>query len=71
MTAADLIVIYLPLLGAARSIDVNVIGGLLTAVAFAALVIPPIAALYGTASMTGFCISIATTIMITSVVALN
>jgi predicted MFS family arabinose efflux permease len=105
VTAADLIVIYLPLLGAERSIDVNVIGGLLTAraaasmvarliyvrlitvfgrfplmvgslvlasVAFASLALPmPIAALYGTTSMTGFCIGIATTITITSVVALT
>jgi hypothetical protein len=30
VTAGDLIVIYLPLLGAERSIDVNAIGGLLT-----------------------------------------
>jgi Major Facilitator Superfamily len=105
VTAADLIVVYLPLLGAERSIDVNAIGGLLTAraaasmvarliyvrliaafgrvplmvgslvlacVAFASLAIPmPIAALYIATSMTGFSIGIATTITITSVVALT
>ena len=37
VTAADLIVIYLPLLGAERAIDVNAIGGLLTARAVASL----------------------------------
>jgi MFS family permease len=105
VTAGDLIVIYLPLLGAERSIDVNAIGGLLTmravasmlarliyvrlmaafgrvalmvaslvlgGVAFAALAIPmPIAALYAATSMTGFSIGIATTITVTSVVALT
>jgi predicted MFS family arabinose efflux permease len=105
VTAADLIVVYLPLLGAERSIDVNAIGGLLTAraaasmvarliyvrliaacgriplmvgslvlggVAFAALAIPmPVAGLYAVTSMTGFAIGIATTITITSVVALT
>jgi predicted MFS family arabinose efflux permease len=105
VTAADLIVVYLPLLGAERSIDVNAIGGLLTAraaasmaarliyvrliavfgrvalmvgsmvlasVAFASLAIPmPIAALYAATSTTGFCIGIATTITITSVVVLT
>jgi predicted MFS family arabinose efflux permease len=38
VTAADLIVIYLPLLGAERAIDVNDIGGLLTARAAASMV---------------------------------
>jgi predicted MFS family arabinose efflux permease len=105
VTGADLIVVYLPLLGAERSIDVNAIGGLLTAraaasmvarliyvrligafgrvplmvaslvlggVAFASIAIPmPIAALYAATSMTGFSIGIATTITITSVVALT
>jgi predicted MFS family arabinose efflux permease len=105
VTAADLIVIYLPLLGAERSIDVNAIGGLLTAraaasmvarliyvrliavfgraalmfgslilggVAFASLAIPmSVAALYAATAMTGFAIGIATTITITSVVALT
>jgi predicted MFS family arabinose efflux permease len=105
VTAADLIVVYLPLLGAERSIDVNAIGGLLTAraaasmaarliyvrlivvfgrvalmvgsmvlasVAFASLAVPmPIAALYAATSTTGFCIGIATTITITSVVVLT
>ncbi len=105
VTAADLIVVYLPLLGAERSIDVGAIGGLLTAraaasmaarliyvrliaafgrvplmvaslvlggVAFASIAIPmPIAALYAATSMTGFSIGIATTITITSVVALT
>lgn len=37
VTAGDLIVIYLPLLGAERSIDVNQIGGLLTARALASM----------------------------------
>jgi MFS family permease len=37
VTATDLIVIYLPLLGAERSIDVNVVGGLLTGRAVASL----------------------------------
>jgi predicted MFS family arabinose efflux permease len=105
VTAADLIVVYLPLLGAERSIDVGAIGGLLTAraaasmvarliyvrliaafgrvplmvaslvlggMAFASIAIPmPIAALYAATSMTGFSIGIATTITITSVVALT
>ena len=105
VTAADLIVVYLPLLGAERSIDVGAIGGLLTAraaasmaarliyvrliaafgrvplmvaslvlggAAFASIAIPmPIAALYAATSMTGFSIGIATTITITSVVALT
>jgi predicted MFS family arabinose efflux permease len=105
VTAGDLIVIYLPLLGAERSIDVNAIGGLLTTraaasmaarliyvrliaacgrvalmvaslvlggVAYAALAIPmPVAALYAATAMTGFGIGIATTITITSVVALT
>jgi predicted MFS family arabinose efflux permease len=105
VTAADLVVIYLPLLGAERSIDVNAIGGLLTAraaasmaarliyvrliaafgrtalmlgslilggVAFASLAIPmSVAALYAATAMTGFAIGIATTITITSVVALT
>jgi predicted MFS family arabinose efflux permease len=105
VTAADLIVIYLPLLGAERSIDVNDIGGLLTAraaasmvarliyvrliaafgrtalmlgslvlggAAFASLAIPmSVAALYAATAMTGFAIGIATTITITSVVALT
>jgi MFS family permease len=38
VTAADLIVVYLPLLGAERSIDVKVIGGLLTARSAASMV---------------------------------
>jgi predicted MFS family arabinose efflux permease len=38
VTAADLIVIYLPLLGAERAIDVNDIGGLLTVRAVASMV---------------------------------
>jgi predicted MFS family arabinose efflux permease len=38
VTAADLIVIYLPLLGAERAIDVNDIGGLLTGRAVASMV---------------------------------
>jgi predicted MFS family arabinose efflux permease len=105
VTAGDLIVIYLPLLGAERSIDVNAIGGLLTTraaasmaarliyvrliaacgrvalmvaslvlggVAYAALAVPmPVAALYAATAMTGFGIGIATTITITSVVALT
>jgi predicted MFS family arabinose efflux permease len=37
VTAADLIVIYLPLMGAERNIDVNVVGGLLTVRAVASL----------------------------------
>jgi len=37
VTAGDLIVIYLPLMGAERSIDVNAIGGLLTGRAVASL----------------------------------
>jgi predicted MFS family arabinose efflux permease len=37
VTAADLIVVYLPLLGAERAIDVNAIGGLLTARAVASM----------------------------------
>jgi predicted MFS family arabinose efflux permease len=37
VTSADLIVIYLPLMGAERGIDVNVIGGLLTGRAVASL----------------------------------
>jgi predicted MFS family arabinose efflux permease len=105
VTAGDLIVIYLPLLGAERSIDVNAIGGLLTTraaasmaarliyvrliaacgrvtlmvaslvlagVAYAALAVPmSVAALYAATAMTGFGIGIATTITITSVVALT
>jgi predicted MFS family arabinose efflux permease len=105
VTAGDLIVIYLPLLGAERSIDVNAIGGLLTTraaasmasrliyvrliaacgrvalmvaslvlagVAYAALAVPmSVVALYAATAMTGFGIGIATTITITSVVALT
>jgi predicted MFS family arabinose efflux permease len=105
VTASDLVIIYLPLLGAERHIDVNAIGGLLTAraaasmaarliyvrlivafgrtplmigtlvlgaAAFGALAIPmPVAALYVVTSLTGFTIGIATTITITSVVALT
>jgi predicted MFS family arabinose efflux permease len=105
VTAADLIVIYLPLLGAERMIDVNAIGGLLTAravasmvarliyarlivavgrvplmvtslvvgaVAFAALAIPmPVLPLYVATAMTGFTIGIATTITVTTIVAMT
>jgi predicted MFS family arabinose efflux permease len=105
VTAADLIVIYLPLLGAERTIDVNDIGGLLTAravasmvarlmyarliaavgrvplmvaslavgaVAFAALAFPmPILPLYAATAMTGFSVGIATTITVTTIVALT
>jgi predicted MFS family arabinose efflux permease len=105
VTAADLIVVYLPLLGAERSIDVNAVGGLLTAraaasmvarlvyvrliatfgriplmvgslvlgaVAFAALAVPmPVTGLYVATAMSGLSIGIATTITISSVVALT
>ena len=105
VTAADLIVIYLPLLGAERAINVNAIGGLLTAravasmvarlmysrlivafgraplmvaslvgaaVAFACLAIPmPVALLYAVTASTGFTIGIATTITVTTIVAMT
>ncbi len=105
VTASDLIVIYLPLLGAERGIDVKDIGGLLTAravasmaarliyarlivsfgrvplmvasvlgasVAFAAIAIPlPVALLYAATASTGFTIGIATTITVTSIVAMT
>jgi predicted MFS family arabinose efflux permease len=105
VTAADLIVIYLPLLGAERAIDVNAIGGLLTAravasmvarlmysrlivicgrvplmvaslvggaIAFGCLAIPmPVALLYAATASTGFSIGIATTITITTIVAMT
>jgi MFS family permease len=105
VTAADLIVIYLPLLGAERAIDVNAIGGLLTAravasmvarliyarliaavgrvplmvaslvgaaAAFGCLAIPmPVALLYAATASTGFTIGIATTITVTTIVAMT
>jgi MFS family permease len=105
VTAGDLITIYLPLLGAERSIDVNDIGGLLTArafasmvarliyarlivgfgrvalmvasllggaAAFAALAVPmPVALLYAATAATGFTIGIATTITVTTIVAMT
>jgi len=105
VTAADLIVIYLPLLGAERMIDVNAIGGLLTAravasmvarliyarlivavgrvplmvasligaaVAFGCVAIPmPIILLYAATASTGFTIGIATTITVTTIVAMT
>jgi MFS family permease len=105
VTAADLITIYLPLLGAERSIDMNDIGGLLTArafasmtarliyarlivgfgrvalmvasllgaaAAFAALAVPmPVALLYAATASTGFTIGIATTITVTTIVAMT
>jgi predicted MFS family arabinose efflux permease len=105
VTAADLIVIYLPLLGAERMIDVNDIGGLLTAravasmvarliyarlivavgrvplmvaslvgaaVAFGCVAIPmPVILLYAATASTGFTIGIATTITVTTIVAMT
>ncbi len=105
VTAADLIVIYLPLLGAERMIDVNAIGGLLTAravasmvarliysrlivavgraplmvaslvggaVAFGCVAIPmPVILLYAATASTGFTIGIATTITVTTIVAMT
>jgi predicted MFS family arabinose efflux permease len=105
VTAADLIVIYLPLLGAERTIDVNAIGGLLTAravasmvarllyarmivatgrvplmvaslvggaAAFGCLAVPmPVVLLYAATAATGFTIGIATTITVTTIVAMT
>jgi len=105
VTAADLIVIYLPLLGAERAIDVNAIGGLLTAravasmvarlmysrliavfgrvplmvatllggaVAFGCLAVPmPVALLYAVTAATGYSVGIATTITVTTIVAMT
>jgi predicted MFS family arabinose efflux permease len=105
VTAADLIIVYLPLLGAERAIDVNAIGGLLTAravasmvarliyarliaavgraplmvasligaaAAFGCLAIPmPVFLLYAATASTGFTIGIATTITVTTIVAMT
>jgi predicted MFS family arabinose efflux permease len=105
VTAADLIVVYLPLLGAERAIDVNDIGGLLTAravasmvarllysrlivavgraplmvaslvvgaAAFGCLAVPmPVVLLYAVTASTGFTIGIATTITVTTIVAMT
>lgn len=105
VTAADLIVIYLPLLGAERAIDVTAIGGLLTAravasmvarlmysrliamsgrtplmvtslvggaIAFGCLAVPmPVALLYAATAATGFAVGIATTITVTTIVAMT
>jgi hypothetical protein len=64
--------IYVRLMAAFGRVALMVASLVLGGVAFAALAIPmPIAALYAATSMTGFSIGIATTITVTSVVALT